>query len=641
MPAPTRQPSSRRSDEDVSASIDEVWGRIQARLERGFSRVERLISSLFDRALEPAEREEGAELCEAIGSKLGALGLGASAELMRRAADDFEEEELGMTQALALSSLVDDARVTLATSVAEMKELSHSGQPLAVIGPICEALDEVVWVASSQGMPVLVHTDGVPPVRREIAAVVAVVTDDELGGARPTLRGIREAHPTQPLILLARPAPLFERARVVDVVSLVLPLTTPPLDVVAEVRQELLRARHPRSVALFGVGAEDLAEPLWRRGLAAVVETSPEHLIETIRSGEIRAVVLTADTGELEPDELLRLLRTDRQTRSCIVVVIDFKDDIARAHAALREGADQYFGPDFDMDDLAVTLKARLVRRAELEPLTDAAGLSGVVPWSTATVLIERMLLVSFRQNVPAGVGLIRLSKNADSTLDQDIAREFRGEDVISRVDSDHLVIALQGVGRRVLLRRLGDIHERFGLGELGVRAVGVEFPGDGRSIDELMDGGRSALERAILEDGPAVIGGDWQPWINEAADVMLIDPDPTLGSVLSATLARRGLKVTQRLDAIDAFDELIGGHRGALPRVVIMELDQRGIDGLQLLRQLRDAGVAGRFKIIVLSSRSQESDLRRAFELGIDDFVPKPFSAPLLLHRLRKALDG
>ncbi|MDA3040791.1 MAG: hypothetical protein O3C27_14920, partial [Actinomycetota bacterium] len=456
MPAPTQQPSSRRSGEGFSASIDEVWGRIQARLERGFSRVERLISSLFDRELEPAEREEGAELCEAIGSKLGALGLGASAELMRRAAGDFEDYEMGMTGALALSSLVDDARVTFATSVAELKELGHSGQPLAVIGPVCEALDEIVWVASSQRMPVLVHTDGVPPVRRDIAVVIAVVTDDELGGARPTLSGIREAYPIQPLILVARPAPLFERARVVDIVDLVLPLKTPPLEVVADARQELLRAQHPRSVALFGVGAEKLAEPLCRRGLAASVETTAEHLIETIRSGEIRAVVLTADTGDLEQDELLRLLRTDRQTRSCVVILIDFKEDVVRAQAALREGADEYLGPDFDIDDLAVTLKARLARRAELEPLVEAGRLTGVVPWSTATVLIERMLLVSFRQNVPAGIGLIQLPKQADSALDQDIAHEFRGEDVISRVDPDHLVIALQGVGRRVLLRRLG-----------------------------------------------------------------------------------------------------------------------------------------------------------------------------------------
>ena len=414
MPASARPTASRRSEEDISISIDEVWGRVQARLESGFGRVERVISSLFDRTLEQAEIEEAVELCEVIAVKLGSLGFGPSAELMRRAAATFEEDDLGSTDALGLSSLVDDARTTLATAVSELKELSRSGQPIAVIGPICEAADELVWVASSQGLPVVLHTAGVPAPGRDLSAIVAVVTDDELGGARPMLRGIREAHPTPPLLLLCRPAPLFERARVVDVVNLVLPLDTAPLDVVAEVQREIARSRQPRSVALFGEGADLLAEPLWRRGLAAMVATSAESLIAAVRSGETRAVVMTADTGELEADELLRLLRTDRQTRACVVVVIDYKQDTVRAHAALREGADEYFGPDPDVDDLAVVLKARLARRAELEPVSDMTGLSGVVPWSTAIVLVERMLLVSFRQSVPVGLGLIRLPREAN-----------------------------------------------------------------------------------------------------------------------------------------------------------------------------------------------------------------------------------
>ena len=90
----------------------------------------------------------------------------------------------------------------------------------------------------------------------------------------------------------------------------------------------------------------------------------------------------------------------------------------------------------------------------------------------------------------------------------------------------------------------------------------------------------------------------------------------------------------------VDLAGRLIPG-RGRLPRVVILELDQRGVDGLQLLRQLRESGLMGRVKVIVLSGRSQESDLKRAFELGADDFVTKPFSAPLLLHRVQKAVGS
>ena len=636
------QTGIRLPDAQTIALIDLVWGRLQARLERGLSRVERLTSSLFDRSLDATEVTEAIDLCEALASKMGTLGLGASAELVRKAANAFEQPDLDTSSAIVLASLMDDARSALASTVAELKQLSTTGQPLAIVGEVSELVDELVWVAATQGLPVSHHVDGVESTSHEAAAVVVVIDDPDLGRSRPLLRGIRETHPSQPILLIAPEHALVDRARVVDTVSLVLHPRSKPLDVINEVRREIARSRHPRTVSLFGRNADTLTEPLWRRGLGARTEDSLESLMERLRSGESRAVILMADGYDLKSVELVRLIRTDRQTRGTVVILLGHRTDGARAHAALREGADAFFGPEMELDDLVVTLKARLTRRSELEPVADGSVHTGTVAWTTALVLIERMLLVSFRQNVPVGIGVIEVPVDENfAGLDEAIAREFRGEDVITRLDDRRLVVALQGVSRRVLMRRLNDIHQNFFLHERGIRSIGLEFPVDGRSLDELFETSAAALVRAEEESAPLVIGADWQPWRAEAPDVLLVDPDATLGSVLSATLSRRGLKVTQELDALDALDRLTGRTPSPLPRVVLMELDQRGIDGQQFLRQLREAGTAGRFRIIILSGRTQESDMRRAFELGADDFVTKPFSTPLLLHRLGRALEN
>jgi CheY-like chemotaxis protein len=187
---------------------------------------------------------------------------------------------------------------------------------------------------------------------------------------------------------------------------------------------------------------------------------------------------------------------------------------------------------------------------------------------------------------------------------------------------------------------RLGDLQHKYGLAERNCRAIGLEFPIDGRSLGELVEEARASLDRIVDEGGPWLAGADWRPWAAEAPDVMLVDPDHALGVVVGDALNRRGIKVHHEIDALIALDDLVGRSGKPLPRVVLMELDQRGIDGMAFLRQLRDAGTLHRTKVVVLSARASESDLRMAFELGAADFVGKPFSTPLLVHRLSRVLE-
>ena len=49
-----------------------------------------------------------------------------------------------------------------------------------------------------------------------------------------------------------------------------------------------------------------------------------------------------------------------------------------------------------------------------------------------------------------------------------------------------------------------------------------------------------------------------------------------------------------------------------------------------QVLRRLRDGGVLNRLRVLMLSARMRESDLRLAFELGATDIIRKPFPATI-----------
>jgi two-component system KDP operon response regulator KdpE len=70
---------------------------------------------------------------------------------------------------------------------------------------------------------------------------------------------------------------------------------------------------------------------------------------------------------------------------------------------------------------------------------------------------------------------------------------------------------------------------------------------------------------------------------------------------------------------------------------VLVLDLGLPGLDGFEIIKQLRDSGSA--LPIIVLSSRTDESGKVRALDLGADDYVTKPFGMDELLARLRAAL--
>ena len=72
------------------------------------------------------------------------------------------------------------------------------------------------------------------------------------------------------------------------------------------------------------------------------------------------------------------------------------------------------------------------------------------------------------------------------------------------------------------------------------------------------------------------------------------------------------------------------------MPDVVLLDLGLPDMDGIQLLRELREHT---HIPVIVVSARNMEKDKVAALDNGADDYITKPFSAPELLARMRAVL--
>jgi two-component system, OmpR family, alkaline phosphatase synthesis response regulator PhoP len=72
-------------------------------------------------------------------------------------------------------------------------------------------------------------------------------------------------------------------------------------------------------------------------------------------------------------------------------------------------------------------------------------------------------------------------------------------------------------------------------------------------------------------------------------------------------------------------------------PAVLVLDLMMPKLTGFDVLARLREMAV--RPRVIVLSARGREEDVMRAFDLGADDYMAKPFSPQELLARITRLL--
>ena len=115
---------------------------------------------------------------------------------------------------------------------------------------------------------------------------------------------------------------------------------------------------------------------------------------------------------------------------------------------------------------------------------------------------------------------------------------------------------------------------------------------------------------------------------------VLVVDDEPTIAEVVSRYLERAGYSTRIALDGVEAI-EAAAGQR---PDLVVLDLMLPGIDGLEVMRRLREQD-RERIAVILLTAKGEESDRVIGLRLGADDYVVKPFSPAELVARVDAVL--
>ncbi|MCG3110294.1 MAG: response regulator [Candidatus Manganitrophus sp.] len=113
---------------------------------------------------------------------------------------------------------------------------------------------------------------------------------------------------------------------------------------------------------------------------------------------------------------------------------------------------------------------------------------------------------------------------------------------------------------------------------------------------------------------------------------ILVIEDETPIGHFIQTTLSGAGYRVVDAETGKEGLTQAMAWN----PDVVLLDLGLPDIDGLEVIRRLREWTSK---PIIVLTARSQEHDKVTALDLGADDYLTKPFGIEELLARMRVAL--
>lgn len=116
---------------------------------------------------------------------------------------------------------------------------------------------------------------------------------------------------------------------------------------------------------------------------------------------------------------------------------------------------------------------------------------------------------------------------------------------------------------------------------------------------------------------------------------ILIVEDSPTAMLQITTILQNRGYELTHAVDGEEALQKAVE----TMPQLIVLDIILPKKNGFQVCRQLKTAPHTQNIKILMLSSKTQDSDRFWGLKQGADDYMTKPFEAQDLLEKVNELL--
>lgn len=118
-------------------------------------------------------------------------------------------------------------------------------------------------------------------------------------------------------------------------------------------------------------------------------------------------------------------------------------------------------------------------------------------------------------------------------------------------------------------------------------------------------------------------------------ATIMVVEDDQDIRELISYNLGKEGYTVVPA----ESGEQALKLIETANPDIIILDIMLPGMDGIEVLRNLKQGSRHAAVPVIMATAKSEDSDIITGLELGADDYIAKPFSPKVLIARVRSLL--
>lgn len=123
---------------------------------------------------------------------------------------------------------------------------------------------------------------------------------------------------------------------------------------------------------------------------------------------------------------------------------------------------------------------------------------------------------------------------------------------------------------------------------------------------------------------------------MNERPKVLIAEDEETIVESLSFLMEKEGYDVSVATDGRTAISMIARD----IPDMVLLDVMMPVCDGFEVVRAARNDPKTRQMPIMMLTAKTREVDRRKGLELGVDDFVTKPFSTRDVVSRVKALLE-